>query len=200
MYYKLITKIKTYIGEIKDGIPHGKGKEVHSDGRTFIGEFKKGMPNGRIEYFNPKEKDSMIWYGYVKNYERIRGTETYPVKKKRKIDGFTYIGQFKNGKYNGKGLVFMDDGFKYYGEWKNSMKNGVGIQYQPEDNNLYKGVFKDNKFVKVIKELKSYKWRYDEPLNIIKFRNEFKDFYKKKIKSKLLYSYKKSLKNEKKNK
>ena len=48
MYYKLITKIKTYIGEIKDGIPHGKGKEVYSDGRTFIGEFKKGMPNGRI--------------------------------------------------------------------------------------------------------------------------------------------------------
>jgi len=140
----------------------------------------------------------MIWYGYVKNYERIRGTETYPLKKKRKIDGFTYIGQFKNGKYNGKGLVLMDDGFKYYGEWKNSMKNGVGIQYQPEDNYLYKGVFKDNKFVKVIKELKSYKWRLNEPLNIIKFRNEFKDFYKKKIKSKLLYSFKKNFKNGKK--
>ena len=194
MYYKLIAKIKTYIGEIKDGIPHGKGKEVHSDGRTFIGEFKKGMPNGRIEYFNPKKKDSMIWYGFVKNYERIKGTETYPEKNNEKTDGFTYIGHFKNGKYNGKGFVLMDDGFKYYGEWKNSMKNGIGIQYQPEDNYLYKGLFKNNEFVKVIKELKNYNWNYDDYFDLKKFRNEFKDFYKKNIKSKLLYSYKKGFK------
>ena len=88
----------------------------------------------------------------------------------------------------------MDDGFKYYGEWKNSMKNGIGIQYEPENNFLYKGLFKNNKFVKVIKELKNYNWNYDNYFDLKKFRNEFKDFYKKNIKCKLLYSYKKGFK------
>jgi len=56
MFYKLIAKHKTYVGEIKNGIPHGKGKTVYSDGRVLIGEWKKGISNGRIEYFNTKKK------------------------------------------------------------------------------------------------------------------------------------------------
>ena len=195
MFYKLIAKHKTYVGEIKNGIPHGKGKTVYSDGRVLIGEWKKGISNGRIEYFNTKKKDSMNWIGIVKNENRIKGTETYPEKKKRKIDGFTYIGHYKNDKYNGKGLVFMDDGFKYYGNWKNGMKDGIGVQYEPNEkypeySDLFKGLFKNGELVKNIKELKHYNWNYDNFFNINKFRDEFKDFYKKNIKSKLLYSYK----------
>ena len=36
-----------YEGEVKDGVPHGKGKSTLSDGSIYEGNFKDGFPHGK---------------------------------------------------------------------------------------------------------------------------------------------------------
>ena len=47
-------------------------------------------------------------------------------------DGSKYIGEFKDGKFNGQGLFTFPDGgelegHKYEGEWKDDKKHGEGV-------------------------------------------------------------------------
>ena len=39
-----------------------------------------------------------------------------------------YVGEWKNGKYNGQGTFTWSDGGKYVGEWKDGMRSGQGTQ------------------------------------------------------------------------
>ena len=36
-----------YVGEEKDGVPHGRGTLEKDDGSTYVGEFMDGQPNGQ---------------------------------------------------------------------------------------------------------------------------------------------------------
>ena len=56
--------------------------------------------------------------------------------------GKTYIGEFKDGKMNGKGSVTGSDGFKYVGEFKNDKMNGKGTMTWKSGGN-YVGEWKD---------------------------------------------------------
>jgi hypothetical protein len=56
-------------------------------------------------------KCGKIWNGY--------GTKIEP-------RGFKYIGDFKNGKYDGLGTYIVSYG-KYIGEWKNGKLSGQGV-------------------------------------------------------------------------
>lgn len=40
--------------------------------------------------------------------------------------GFKYVGEFKNGKYNGQGTLTWPDGSQYVGHWKDGKENGQG--------------------------------------------------------------------------
>jgi len=33
-------------------------------------------------------------------------------------EGYSYVGQWKNGKFHGKGTLTYPDGYKYSGKWK----------------------------------------------------------------------------------
>ena len=47
---------------------------------------------------------------------------------KGKFKGWTYVGEFKNDKFNGQGTGTFPNGSKYVGEHKNGKPNGQGTQ------------------------------------------------------------------------
>ena len=59
--------------------------------------------------------------------------------------GYTYVGDFKNGKKHGKGnLSSKDHKYNYDGWWENDEKNGVGTLFDNGDK--YTGDFKNDKY------------------------------------------------------
>jgi hypothetical protein len=61
-----------------------------------------------------------------------------------KVDRTKYIGQFKDGKFDGLGTYTYSDGTKYIGEFKNDLPNGQGT-YIYSDGTKYTGQLKDGK-------------------------------------------------------
>jgi len=100
-----------YEGEFKDGVPHGHGIRIYGDGRKYEGEFKSGEPNG---------------HGI-----RIYG------------DGSKYEGEFKDGEPDGQGRLLnaIDGTMMYEGEFKDARRHGQGpLTYLMQD--MYWGKFK----------------------------------------------------------
>lgn len=64
------------------------------------------------------------------------GTLTYP-------SGSKYVGEFRNDKKDGQGTLTHLDGYKYVGEWRNGKKDGQGSFTYPSGSK-YVGKFKNN--------------------------------------------------------
>lgn len=78
------------------------------------------------------------------NCENGKGTKQWD-------SGLKYIGQWKDGKYNGKGVLSNNIGgtdyIVYDGEWKNSNMDGAGIFF-----NYYVPAIKNNKISKDVRD------------------------------------------------
>lgn len=88
----------TYTGQIKNGIPYGKGIAKFHDkweGHTYEGEFKDCNMHGRGVY-----------------------TEA---------SGTKYVGEWKDGKQHGHAVITFADGGIYDGEWKYGNRDGHGV-------------------------------------------------------------------------
>ena len=124
-----------YIGGIRD-----KGKAKLSDGTIFSGSFNSsgGIYDGTLT----SSIGEVLFKGTFSNGKRDTG-----YGKESGIDGedvkWYYEGNYKNGKWNGKGTLTRDDNepgymHKYVGNWTNGTKNGYGEAFYngPE---MYKG-------------------------------------------------------------
>jgi len=124
-----------YVGDMKNGIPHGKGILTSKDGDKYEGEFKNGTQSGIGTFTRPNG------FKYVGEYRdgvaNGIGTETYQ-------SGGYYKGEFKNGKPNGKGTSDYSAGGLYEGYWKDGRENGHGILTLP-DGTKYVGEWRDGK-------------------------------------------------------
>lgn len=72
----------TYIGDFKNGLPHGKGKYVYKNGDTFKGSWKMGKKNGKgkFKYTLNNEKQTLIGYWENDEYVGTKNPEiTYKV-------------------------------------------------------------------------------------------------------------------------
>jgi len=131
----------TYEGEVKDDKYDGYGKEVYSDGSYYEGEFKNGKYAGHGKKYSSDgnlidvyKDGEIIKVGCVEG-DCQNGTGKYIVS-----DGNYYKGEFKNGKYNGKGILYIEnkktadgrfvDGFLKYG--KKFRYNGDEVVYFDE--------------------------------------------------------------------
>jgi hypothetical protein len=57
----------TYVGQFKEGLPHGKGKYTWSTGEIYHGNWKGGLREGKGKYsFNNSGIDSVL-YGFWEN-------------------------------------------------------------------------------------------------------------------------------------
>ena len=59
--------------------------------------------------------------------------------------GYLYVGEFKDGKYNGQATFTFHDGNKYVGEYKDDRRHGQGT-FTFTNGNKYVGNFKDNQY------------------------------------------------------
>jgi hypothetical protein len=76
-----------YVGEVLDGVPHGKGIFNFSDGASYVGEFKGGLKH-RFGTFITAMGEK--WVGQFREDDRHgQGTYTWP-------DGQKYIGEFRD--------------------------------------------------------------------------------------------------------
>ena len=80
----------TYVGDYKDGMPHGQGTFTHADGDKYLGEFKDGKFPDRGTITTPAGRK---YVGELKDgAPHGHGTDTFPRGKK-------YVGEFKDGEW-----------------------------------------------------------------------------------------------------
>jgi len=123
-----------YSGEVKNGIQHGQGTYTYKSGRKRVGEFRKGKPWNVKSY----DKNGKIETEWVKGIKLKKVAQETGVLYFKKVNGkygwfkngddkkdWIYVGEIKNGKPNGTGVLSSTSG-KYSGEVKNGMKHGQG--------------------------------------------------------------------------
>ena len=61
-------------------------------------------------------------------------------------NGWKYVGEFRNDKEHGKGMLVHPDGLRYVGEWKEGYKDGQGIFIDERYGTTKEGIWKYNRF------------------------------------------------------
>ena len=146
-----------YEGEMKNSLPHGRGKLMYKNGESYKGDFKKGEISGRgtflfedkTEYsgeivngnFNGKGK--MKWENgteYVGNFvdSTLCGNGTITNIQREK-----YIGDFDKNEFNGQGKYYFSNGDEYEGNFEYGIKRGKGI-YKRNDKVNFEGIWNDD--------------------------------------------------------
>lgn len=186
-----------YIGEFKDGYKEGYGIEYRVDlgrweiGLKYEGEYKKGKYEGKGVRYSGSIADSMN-IGYATILQgRLYGYPTsdahaydclfpafgdnklalYPIL----ISGVAYVGDWKDGEYNGKGKTYtgyVEDGQRYRymdyeGGFAHGQYDGKGTLYYDNGEVKYTGSFKGGRY-------SGKGTLYDEQGNVIhkgKFKN-----------------------------
>ena len=126
--------------------PHGRGIAQFSDGRYYHGGFVHGVLTGDSVYFSYPNGDT--FEGSFENGEKKEG---YVKERGKNTNGETweYEGEYKSGKWNGKGTIKWSDGHKYEGEFKEGARI-KGTYTWPEKRKgymyKYEGEFKKNEF------------------------------------------------------
>jgi len=123
-----------YSGEVKNGIQHGQGTYTYKSGRKRVGEFRKGKPWNVKSY----DKNGKIETEWVKGIKLKKVAQETGVLYFKKVNGkygwfkngddkkdWIYVGEIKNGKPNGTGVLSSTFG-KYSGEVKNGIQHGQG--------------------------------------------------------------------------
>ena len=96
----IMTEDGKYVGEIKNGVPNGRGKLFYKGnlgGDIYEGEFKNGDPDGKGKYCHR--------------------------------NGNIYVGDFVKDKADGRGIFYCNNGDRYEGEFKSDAREGKGIWY-----------------------------------------------------------------------
>ena len=115
-----------FVGEFKDGKPHGKGTLFDSDGSMI----NQGLWTDGIFQFSAFQ--SVTYKG--------QGTYTYA--------GNKYVGDWMNGMFNGQGTFILASGGKYVGEFKDNKYNGQGSLYALNGRIVVAGVWNNDNFVR----------------------------------------------------
>ena len=138
-----------YIGEIKNGLRHGKGKMTYDNGNIYSGEWVNDLFEGKGTYLIPNGQSSkgewengylikgeIIYIKGVINDEKYIGELVYsflgyPVPHGMGayfyINGDKYVGEFVDYKKEGKGTFTWANGDSYCGYWQNDNYHGKGI-------------------------------------------------------------------------
>ena len=122
----------SYVGEMKDNMPHGKGIITRADGSKYEGEMQGGERHGKgILKFASGETYTGEW-----QHGKIHGKgELASADGKQK-----YTGEFKDDMPHGHGIMLYEDGSKYEGEWSEGRRHGKG-RYTAKDGSSYEGVW-----------------------------------------------------------
>ncbi len=157
---KLRLKDGNYEGEVKNGVPHGKGKITYFDGHRYEGDFVNGKRIGfGTLYFVDGDRlecvfkddypngNGVLYLNDCPNEGEFIGdiTDFYNCYHRDFRTGASYSGAFKNGKYNGRGIWDSKNGTHYQGEFKDNKYHGYG-EILFANGAKYMGDFKDGEY------------------------------------------------------
>lgn len=126
----------TFTGEWNEGKPYtGEGIVPYSIG-IYEGKFLKGEKHGEGKF---TLKDGTIYQGAFLNDKRS-GKGEFTTK------DIHYIGNWLDGKMNGKGIiVFLADGSSYDGNFENDKRQGYGKHIYKSEGSTYEGEWGNDK-------------------------------------------------------
>ena len=142
-----------YRGDFKNGNRHGRGILTNIHGDKLEGVWKDDVAYKAIKYtFVSGEIKCTYFGGLTKNKEQLKSRDYLPNGKGKLetqgVDGAMdiYVGEFKNGKSHGKGILTENVGGQYEGYQKNLKhigiwKNGKSIKGKSiyQDGTKYEG-------------------------------------------------------------
>jgi hypothetical protein len=129
----------------KDGVFRLRDK----DGALF---YEGQMWNGRIQGVGKYYLDGELLYDGDWQSFTMQGNGTM----KLKDTGAEYVGEFRKGKYDGKGTL-TEYGIKYVGDFKNGLREGTGKLYDKKDKLIYEGTFQNDQPTKSFQEYETSK-------------------------------------------
>jgi hypothetical protein len=152
----------TYVGEVLNGKPHGKGKFTYLNKfshQFFDGEFKDGFINGKgiLKYRNGKICEGKWENGKMNGYGKITFITGGILEgifvngnlsgegKRITVYGDFYEGDFLNGQFHGFGTCKYSNGSVYQGEWQNGTQHGEGC-FTSANGDTYTGQFERNRY------------------------------------------------------
>lgn len=163
----LPTGVLIYEGEVANDTMHGKGKLYNAKGQiwyeadfvensvtgkgklyfygsldgpdklrqTYEGDLVDGIPQGQGKYYD--FEGDLVYEGDVVDGEPDGKGSQYSRNSKM------YTGEFKNGRWHGKGTTFYKNGqVRHEGTFKDGMGDGYGKEYDESGNLIYEGEFK----------------------------------------------------------
>ena len=157
-------RYKTYKGNMKNGLPHGKGTMKIKGGEfngtwkngipqkgtlvkkygVYTGNLKNGVPNGRGTY----ESSSAILNGNWKG-GKMHGKGKEIKKSTHAQSGYVqYNGNWKNGKMHGTGnYQRLISGAFYSGQFKNGKQHGIGVGRKRNSEPVLDGRWENGKYI-----------------------------------------------------
>ena len=122
-----------YIGQVKDGLPHGVGTYTMTDGAYYHGDFVDGHFDGKGIYVWPS--GNSYTGDFVRDMFQGKGVYTW-------ASGGIYAGDFVNDVRTGKGTLIWPEGETYTGDFLNGKMTGFGVYSYAEG--CYVGEFLDD--------------------------------------------------------
>lgn len=125
-----------YKGEWKNDVYSGRGSLCSVDGLIiYEGQWKNGIRSGEGTQYN--EDGSVAYSGIWEDDEPAFVPDGF--KYVKVYDGGIYKGDMQNGMRHGEGTYFYKDGRKYVGQWKDDKEHGSGVLYSYNRNKIYDG-------------------------------------------------------------
>ena len=124
----------TYIGQYKNSLRHGEGRQVGKDGSIYEGQWLCDKRNGKGRTIY---SDGDCYEGDWTN-DRTEGVGKYLY-----MNGAYYEGEWVNNEQHGQGKEYFLDGSIYEGTYKEGVKNGQGVFIWLEGSK-YTGEFRSN--------------------------------------------------------
>ena len=122
----------TYIGQYRDGLRSGRGKEITKDGSVYEGFWELDLRNGFGRLIH---QDGDIYEGdWVGDKATGKGRYTH-------TDGTVYEGNWVGDQLDGFGKQIWADGSVYEGEFWEGLKHGFG-KFNWNDRSSYEGYLK----------------------------------------------------------
>jgi S1-C subfamily serine protease len=110
--YGTVTSVdgRIYVGQWKEGLPHGQGDFTFVNGAKYVGEIKGGLQHGQGTYTD--QKGSIYIGEWKRGKQHGRGSLN-------EHNGSKYTGEWKSGKFDGQGVITFSDGRIYEGYFEN---------------------------------------------------------------------------------
>jgi len=135
-----------YMGQVRDGLKHGRGKQVAADGSEYQGDFVNGEPHGHGIYYYPDGRSKKVFFQFGRLVRsHLRGQETgEPGCLYGEFMALgRYTGWYKGTRVkgyvpHGRGVMRYSNGSVFSGQWENGKMHGNG-SVKWEDGSAYAG-------------------------------------------------------------